>query len=510
MREFQFLRYKREYFNVRFNLLLLLLGLLLSCAGNNDEDNYAVVSKPMFTYYGFKKAINRQLPKDVSFNYLNDSTLYANCDMLESSDSLIPSFEGNFSHVVVNGTSQYSGTSMLNFNNLIKYELYDLYGNKSEYSVIFKTLHDIPIINIITGNREPIISKAEYLNAEIRIQNCPEYGEIISEGKVRGRGNATWYNDKKPYKIKFSTKQRPFNFSSNKEWVLLAESHDKTLLRTLFVNELSRILKMDYTVNCKMVDLFVNNTYLGVYTFTDQVEKGIERVNIDKDGFFIERDNWYMDEPLFFTTDSLNNNFTFKYPDADDGDIRYGDDNYQFIVHFMNSLESSLLKLKDDPTNIDYQDYLDINSFAKYAILIGVTCTFDSNLFYVLANRNSKMKMYPIWDVEMSLGEWSYSWGDRPDPLEQYNLLLGSKMYFRYLLNSPVFRKELKSEWNEYKVSLSQAESKLDSVSNSINKAWDANFALWGGQFSREEELNTVKKFYRDRLHWFDSYIESL
>ena len=88
---------------------------------------------------------------------------------------------------------------------------------------------------------ENVKSKYDYIKADIKIYNSLEHEVIESTGKIKGRGNYSWREyPKKPYKIKFSEKQSPFGFPENKDWVLLAEYCDKSLLRTAYMCEVSK------------------------------------------------------------------------------------------------------------------------------------------------------------------------------------------------------------------------------------------------------------------------------
>lgn len=80
---------------------------------------------------------------------------------LEKSDSVIVSFDGNFSYCKVNGVQQISGFSLHNFNDIVLYELEDSVGNKATYSVLLKSSNGIPRVDIITEDKKEIASKEQ-------------------------------------------------------------------------------------------------------------------------------------------------------------------------------------------------------------------------------------------------------------------------------------------------------------------------------------------------------------
>lgn len=81
--------------------------------------------------------------------------------------------------------------------------------------------------------------------------------------RIRGRGNATFGYPKKPYKIKLDEKSEILGMPSDKEWVLLANYCDKSLLRTSIAFKLSELMSMPWTPRTEFVELFLNGRYEG-------------------------------------------------------------------------------------------------------------------------------------------------------------------------------------------------------------------------------------------------------
>ena len=504
--------------------LTFLNFFFISC--NKDEVGQEVIpepkpvsKRPYFTKFWMSKDVHTSLTTDYVAEIEGESRIKIFCPELSSTDSVMPSFEGNYTSVKVEGVEQTSGESVHNFNRIIRYELRDSIGNIAYYDVIIKALNGIPRIDIVTEDSVDISSKKEYVNASFYFSNCPETGVIDATGKIRGRGNATWFYPKKPYRIKFDVEQRPFRFASNRDWVLLAESCDRTLLRTTYMSEVSKAVGFDFSIRYQHVDLYLNDDYMGTYIFTDVVEKGRYRVNIADSGFLFELDPYAYLEPLFFVTDKLTFSFSFKYPNADDGSIVEGDANYSFITSYMNRMEQALLTLLDNPMSLEYQSYIDVNSFAKWYITAELTATYDPNMFYVLASPVDKIKLFPIWDAEWSLGLWPVNvWKNMPDPMVT-KVIWKRKFYFKYLFKSKSFVEAVKEEWYRTKDKLSGVKEAVKEVANSIALTQKANFERWPGsggqelnvQFDTwEEEVEYINDFFDKRIKWMDSYINSL
>ena len=400
-------------------------------------------------------------------------------------------------------------------------------GKNLEAGIAYKDKmlsNGVPIVEVNVEGGAPVDSKKTWLNCSIRIGE-DYYETIVSDGRIRGRGNATWWYPQKPYRIKFSTKESPFGFPANKDWVLLAEYNDHSLLRMPYMCEISKAADLPYTVNYKHINLYLNGEYKGVYILTDQVKVGKNRVNIDDDGFLIEEDLYYDEEPLWFTTD-LGFNYSFKYPDADDGDIVENDNNYTFITNFFSELESALLNIESHPEIVE--SIIDYSSFAKWFLVQELLGNWEPNRFYVLESQSSKLKMYPAWDPE-----WSMGLADNNNPENQWGWYLPpavphldakiweTRQYFPWLIKDPVFREVLKSEWSTMKPKLFQVSETINQIESNLLRAQGDNFVKWpildqlnGAALialgSWEAEVEYVKNFFTMRIDWMDNYIQNL
>ncbi len=392
-------------------------------------------------------------------------------------------------------------------------------GSTFRFSLTAETAEcsGLPLVFVNNVDRAPIVSKDVWLEGSSYALVYSDGSVLDAPGKIKGRGNSTWKYAKKPYAVKFEKKQTPFGFPANKSWVLLAESCDPSLLRTAYMCAISKAVGMEWTINYQYVNLFLNGEYMGVYVFTDKVEKSDNRINIKKDGFIIEDDNFYKDENLYFVTyKGLGRPYTFKYPD-DDKDIVKGDDNYLFIESFMNQLETNLKDLSNHSSDTQYLDRLDVVSFAKYHIANEVFMNFDPNRYYVLPSRQSKLKMTPMWDSEWSMGSWITAWSGNPYPIEK-NTFWETHHFFKYLMKSSVFRDAVRTEWDLFSTKVQQVKDEVESVRQVIAKAQVANRKKWPSTGramnytvqSWEKEVERVNTFFDGRVVWMDNRIKNV
>ena len=140
------------------------------------------------------------------------------------------------------------------------------------------------VVFITTENEAKIASKEEYVKGTIvfadsrrkysdtKILECPM--------QIRGRGNTTWKFEKKPYKIKLDEKAKVFGMDKNRDWVLLANYCDKTLLRNVIAMDISRELGFSWTPDMIPVEVYLNGRYEGVYCICQHKEVAKHRIDI--------------------------------------------------------------------------------------------------------------------------------------------------------------------------------------------------------------------------------------
>lgn len=456
---------------------------------------------------------------------IRNFTVDAVCPYLEDASSVVVSFSGDYDAVLVDGEPQVSGVSKQDFSRPVLYEAVNSKGGKTSYLVKLRAANGVPIVEVETRNAAYVTSKTEYVEAEFRISNDPESGPLDASGKIRGRGNATFGYPKKPYKIKLAEKASVLGYDANKDWVLLAEYCDKSLMRTAWMCELSKLVGMPYTINYRHVEVILNGNYMGTYVLTDQVEKAKHRVDIADDGFLIENDNYWYQEALYFTS-SRNMKYTFKYPDADDREIVKNDANYTYIKGFVDKMEAALYgKALTDPEK-GWRQYLDGPTFAKWYLVNELSGNWEPNLYYMLPGRDSKLMMGPCWDAEWSLGlaargnDWA-GWA-MPPKTSPVDVEIWSKNgYFVQLFKDPYFVSLVKEEWARLKPLLPELIAEMRTISESIFYTQGSNFQRWpildsyiaAGLVALGawiDEVDYVEDFFERRAEWFDSFIGSL
>jgi hypothetical protein len=497
--------------------------LLVACKQDNEEIPVVHISQtPSLSAFVFEKANNPQLTSDVTC-LIKEGEITAFIPSLKSVTSLVPTFSGKYEKVEVDGKLQVSGVSNNDFSSIITYQCIFSSGRTTSYEVHITVFTKLPIVSVTTDNNQPITSKDDYVAGTMTVSKTLEFDDGY-EGRMRikGRGNATWYYEKKPYKIKLDISSEILGMPSDKEWVLLADYCDKTLMRTGYGFILGKLAGLPWTPRFCHVEYFLNGVYEGTYTLCEQVKVAANRANAAKDGYLIERDNYWNLEPLWFTT-SKGHHYTFKYPDTDD--LTVGDEKVTFINHFMNEMEDVLYSNDFKDPNIGYRKYMDADVFARWFLIQEVLGNIDTNPYFVLESRTARLQVYPLWDFEWSLGLAaieSNGWATPPvvSPIEIF--YWKNNVYFDRLFQDPYFTSIVKNHWetmkNEWIPALYEA---IDKEQECIKYAQKENFRRWDilGKYvsvglvafpTWQEELDYTRNFLKKRVIWLNNQINGL
>ena len=357
------------------------------------------------------------------------------------------------------------------------------------------------------GVRLDIVPKTEYIRGTLKISSKNEDENLIANIRIRGRGNSTWIFPKKPYQIKFDHKESILGIPKDKKWILLANYSDKTMLRNEVAFDLSRLSNLNWTPESRFVELFINNEYLGIYQITQKIEETSNRVNLKKNGYLlvIDQPGRLNPDNIFFKT--KNHLFKIKEPKLD-----FRDNKYFIIKNFIELAENVLFSNNfKDPLH-GYSKYFDVDSFVDWYLINEITMNSDSKFVTsVFMNYvpGGKLKMGPIWDYDISLGNINYNkYTKNPN-----GFYIKNAPWFSRLFEDPRFVAKVKSRFNYFynKRDLLQEHINLNFLY--LNQSQERNFHKWPilGKYiwpnnvyfsTYEEEVSYLKEWLDKRLEW--------
>ena len=317
-------------------LLLPVLYLFQSC-------EKAPVPEPELLSYSFLKSSNYSLFYDIELEIVGNTAINCTIPFPVDISLLKASFEvSEGCTVTVEGVPQTSGTTPNDFSSPVVYTVTNSAGVQKSYticlSVGYKNITGLPLLFINTNNSAPIYDKENWVAGEFSIMDSNgEYVLENNELEIKGRGNTTWQNPKKPYAIKLGKKTELFGMPKHKRWVLLAAYNDKSFIRTDLAFHLAqKYSNLRWKQGGQLVDLVLNGRYLGNYYICEHIKIDENRI---PDGYVLEVDYRAKaaNGDIFFKSRLSKLNFVIKDPD-----VELNSDEFRYLENYINNLEMDL------------------------------------------------------------------------------------------------------------------------------------------------------------------------
>ena len=512
-------------------------------------------------YLAFSVKDNASLPFDFESDFDgNDitATLPDGIDLTK----LKPMFKTSTGKLYLNGKEIKSGTAV-DFSKTVKLSA----DKKNEYTVNLSKINTgIPSLCITTQNYEIINSKTEKKNCNMFLAGgdtkngnyaMPKGKIVKGKGTVKNRGWSSWYTyPKKSYTLKLKDNITMLGLPAGKEWVLAANYNDVTIIRNAVAAQMAYNMGMEFVMDIRFVDLWVNGNYNGSYQLIEKIEVDKNRVNItkfkenlapDKVGYLLEINGHNNPEEWGKFTHGKDadrpskwkkiNNYTTYDPIS--GDIFFTAKKSGRIFNINKPSDSKLMKLSENKRNkyIDYiynylnafenavysdnytkaSKYMDMTSLAKWYCINEMASNNDSQLHcscYMYKDVGKKMKMGPLWDFDGGYGNYIYA-----NEQNQHLPFLDKHAWFEHLLKMPQFKAEVKKVWNNARSKIGALDGEIVKLGNIVKNAQELNYALWDltdtlgyiypQYYSYDEQINYMRRYVKSRTSYMDRKVVS-
>lgn len=393
---------------------------------------------------------------------------------------------------------------------------------------------DFPRVIVTTNDGQAIVDKETKIRGYLQYDNVggvyPEPMAVADSMVIKGRGNTTWTkHPKKPYKVKLDSKSSFFGIDKDKEWVLLANHSDKSLLRNLVAMKISSILGFDWTPGMRPVELWLNGRYEGAYCLAEhkKVSKSRININLPEDGgndMYLEFDQ-LMDETTCFKTDRFGIPVMFSDPEVPSDEML--SETKKWFEDFEAVLESG--SFADPETG--YPAYIDVPSFINHYIIQELSKNVDGRMnkgAFVTRTTGGPMKIYHEWDFDIAFGN-DYAITSLPGVdagptgflIKDFTGSQKGTGWYPTLFRDPVFVEAVKQRWNEVYPRLREIPDYIDSMASFVRPAAERNFRRWPilGKYvwpnvkwpaTYDEEVACLKEFYSSRLEWLNENLAAL
>ena len=387
----------------------------------------------------------------------------------------------------------------------------------------------VPTIYINTENGVPVVSKDDYVNAYVTVRGAENEEDNITEvlTEIKGRGNSTWGMAKKPYRLKFDEKIKFLgNEAKEKNWVLLANYADKTLMRNALAFETARnMFEFGFTPSVKFVDVVLNGEFLGSYMVTDQVEVKKKRVPVTEQdetttindpeitgGYLIEVDGFADSEISWFQTNK-GMKVTIKYPKDDE----INSDQSYYIKNYTQQMENALFSSNYTDAELGWRKYIDEASMVDWYIaceLFGNSDAWWST--YMYKERNDVFKFGPLWDFDIAFNN-DDRLGDATQKLMRTNAHEPRTWISRWWQDAG-FVASVKARWAEVrKAGVKEFMiNYINSTEDYLESSQQNNFQRWNilnkivyrelaARGTYEAEVDFLRQYVNNRISYLDT-----
>lgn len=358
-----------------------------------------------------------------------------------------------------------------------------------------------------------------------------ENGNTNLEIKVRGNSTAlaSIPTGKRPYRLKFANKKNSTDGKAHKHdllgygyskrnWVLLANLNDNSMLRNALTYEIGKAVGMPFCPGYKFVDLVINNEYRGTYQVSDHCEVDANRININEDtGWYVEFQGRpdMCDYPMCFAEGGMLMNINNPEPDDETDAEQCAAVINPIKDWFLNTWVKGFGAGFTNPST-GWRAYNDEESLIKFWIATELTGDYDG-LMSVKAYREADGKLCwgPLWDKDLAFGNYSSmaaADGKLVAHLQQASCIQG---YFDKLTQDPEFMTHAKAIMDNL-VSGGIKDhllAKIDDMAEVVAQSAALNFERWGnpqqpGAFGCVGSLADHQAYVNQLKEWFSTRID--
>ena len=326
----------------------------------------------------------------------------------------------------------------------------------------------LPVVRITTNTT---IDNRKKVPAQMQ---AGDYNGAIG---IKLRGNSSLSFNQKKYTIELrDEKGNELDFPlmgmpAHSEWVLLAPYNDVSMMRDPLAFQLWRDMG-HWGPRTKMVELYVDDDYRGIYILSEAIKRGEQRVNVSKlkktdvegreltGGYILRIDAYDQDDATFIS----------KVPGIGEGIMssqivwsciypkkkKLQAEQFAYIQAFVDSVELTIQSEHFTDPQWGYARFIDVPSFIDYFIHTELSLNADgykrSAYFYKEKDKEDgtigKLYAGPVWDYNLAYGNCNFC---NADNIEAWCFEGGNTQptpaLWQRLLQDPTFRKAVKMRY---------------------------------------------------------------
>ncbi|MGH9272062.1 MAG: CotH kinase family protein [Ilumatobacteraceae bacterium] len=390
-------------------------------------------------------------------------------------------------------------------------------------------------VHVDTAAGAAIVNTEDYVDGTVRVvapDGADETNAMTT--RIRGRGNSTWVMPKKPYRLRLDAAAPLAGMPAARNWALLANYSDKSLVRNRLAMDLGDQVGLDYSPRSEFVELYLNGAYQGVYELFEHVEIGPDRIPVpqldpDSDtaagvitgGYHLEVDH-RLDEDVCWST-ARGVPICSKDPEFDPTAVtdpaHPSSAQHRYITNYVNEAEAAINTPGDS-----YAAYFDVDAMVDWYLVSELMKNTDSRIaaagagaggftssVFLYKDRGGKLEFGPLWDFDIAAGNTNYN--GLEDPTGWW---IRESDWHAPLFAHSSFGREVFTQWCQLRRDgvIAGIPARIDSIVAEIGPvAVGENFErwpilgvyVWPNAFvgaTHQEEVDYLKTWLATRADW--------
>ena len=324
------------------------------------------------------------------------------------------------------------------------------------------------------------------------------------------------------------------------DWVLHGPYSDKSLIRNILAYHFSAAMGQ-YAPRTRLCELFINDSYSGVYVLMEKIKRDTFRLDIGKleahevsgrdvtGGYIFKLDKQDEGEEFWVS----------PYPAIDGNDIRIiyhypkseviATEQKAYIENFVTDFENALAGDRFYDPVLGYKPYIDMQSFIDFFLVNELAKNVDGYRISTYLHKDkdkldkvSPIKAGPVWDFNFGFGNADYYDASVTSGWQCEYMLpndyWSNPFWWIKLRKDPDFFNQMVSSWKGYRsgiLSDMRVEHVIDSLTTMLADAQQRNFEafpvldqyVWANNYvggTYENEITYLKGWISDRMDWMD------
>lgn len=400
------------------------------------------------------------------------------------------------------------------------------------YSVaVNATAQELPKLDVTTQIPIEDVGKSEWVEASFTLTMGTkqfESGDYQGAGFIKGRGNSSWQQEKKPYSLKLSEKKSLLDIPKTKKYAIVPSFYDSSLMKNYITYKTGLMLNgIEYTPKCEFIEVYFNGEYHGIYLLVERIAIEKNKIDIEEadenditGGYLIEKDCAakidFSEDQWFncpYWANQSKDYFVIKSPEPESESLL--NDMKRYLEEHMQKLHDSIMGTSDE----SYTQYVDVDSWIDFIIIQELSKNIDGNLktscYMIKQSMDDKIYMTALWDFDLAYGVYGGS-NASEEHNDYYDCPLGytvegfmtinsscpwfQRLYYDY----PEFRSALIKRYNEYRTTIIPAMQRMIKEQAAYLRAnTDRENELWGKNFT--SGVNHLSSWLESRIEWLDS-----